>query len=470
LVVLFVLLLTDTCAIAKHYARPIVEHLETAERLIGAADYEKAKQVIAFVLKQDPMCTDALNNLCVIYLRQHQFDKAKDFFERSLKIDPLLPTSLNNLGQVYYFSGNYDAAVDAYKRALLLMHGRDCLLSSNLGDALTAKGDYKDAGDCYQEVLKTNASFPQALLGLANLYFHIESYALAYQYAVRAIKSKPGWALAYYQLGRVEQKRGHRLEALRAYALSLRYERNPAYANDTRKLIAELGGDNPANLSNLAKAPSFTPNSKADQQISEKWPHSLNFDRQISLEHAQLCLASQKWLPAQRELENLLKQAADPVVYNDLGLVYAGQKNFAQAQNFYLKAIRTSKGKCSSAYYNLGQLYRLKGDFVLARDNFSQAINSAKRQGKSCPLARNALALVLKESGDEAGALAAYKLALSEADSDFPVLHYNYAILLEETDHAREAVKEYKRYLELAPQGLNVDQAMARLRRLGVDS
>ncbi len=98
------------------------------------------------------------------------------------------------------------------------------------------------------------------------------------------------------------------------------------------------------------------------------------------------------------------------------------------------------------------------------------AIASAKQQRKSCPLAHNALGIVLKQLGDTDGAARSYKLAISQAGTDLPVIHYNYAILLEKTDHTREAVQEYKAYLKLAPQGLSVQQAQARLKRLGVDS
>ncbi|PWT97127.1 MAG: hypothetical protein C5B53_08525 [Candidatus Melainabacteria bacterium] len=458
---------------AKHYTREVTQHLEAAERLIGQQSYDAAKGEIAKALKLDASCTDALNNLGVIYLRQHQFDQAKDCFSRALKVDPHLPTSLNNLAQVYYFSGNYDQAVDTYKQAIPYMHGRDCLLLSNLADALTAKGDFKEASDYYKQALRVNSSFPQALLGLANLYVHLDSYDAAYQFVVRAIKVKPAWAIAYYQLGRIESGRGHKSAALKAYLLSLNYEKNPDYAKDTRKVINDLGID-PLNVSQSDLTKYQTAITKGSDQdkgnLSETLSSSLRLDRQVSLEHAHDYIAALKWEEAQGELESLLKQSQDPVVLNDLGLVHAGQKDYALAQNYYLKAIKLSQGKCISAYYNLGQLYRFKGQLVPARNAFRQAIAAARQQRKSCPLANNALGMVLKQLGDNAGALAAYKLAISQAGSDFPVVHYNYAILLEKTDNTREAVNEYKLYLKLAPQGVNVEQAQARLRRLGVDS
>jgi tetratricopeptide (TPR) repeat protein len=465
---------------AKHYSREINEHLEAAERLIGQQNYEAAKVEINKVLTLDPRCTDALNNLGVVYLRQHQFDQAKDCFKQALKVDPHLPTSLNNLAQVYYFSGNYDLAVDTYKEAIPYMHGRDCLLLSNLADALTAKGDFKEASDYYKEALRINSAFPQALLGLANLYVHLDSYDPAYQFACRAIKVKPYWALAYYQLGRIESRRGHKTSALKAYLLSLNYEKNPDYARDTRKVISELGVD-PLSVSqsDLAKYQLALSKGvdKDGANLAEKLSSDLKVDRQASLDHVRDYISGHQWEEAQGELEGLLKQSQDPVVLNDLGLVHAGQRDYAVAQNYYQRAITLSKGKCISAYYNLGQLYRAKaqlyrtkGDLIQARNAFQKAITTAQQQRKPCPLANNALGMVLKQLGDNDGALRAYELAISQAGTDYPVVHYNYAILLEKTEHTKEAAREYQRYLELAPQGVNVDQAQARLRRLGFDS
>jgi tetratricopeptide (TPR) repeat protein len=469
------LYLEPLSALAKHYASDVAHHLEGAERFIVLKQYDSAKRELVLALKQDPRCTDALNNMGVISLRLHQLDKAKDFFERALAIDPHLPMSLNNLAQVYYYLGSYDRAVATYKEALPYGHGRDCLLFSNLADALAAKGDYKEAGEYYRQALAVNANFPQALLGAAGLYLRTESYDLAYQYAVKALRQKRDWALAYYQLGRIESARGHNLEALKAYLLSLNYENNSDYARDTQALVSGLGID-PLSIERddlLKYQASLTPSAGTQRSgLSEKISSMLQADSEASLERAQDYLKQRKWGEARRDLEAMLKQSqsSDPVLLNDLGLAYAGQKDYAAAQNFYQKAIKLSKGKCFSAYYNLGQLYRLKGDLLAAKNTLHQALSVARERKEECSLANNALGLVLKKMGDNNAALIAYKTAAAQAGPNLPVVHYNYAILLEKTDHAREAVNEYKLYLKLAPSGLNAEQVQARLRRLGVDS
>ena len=85
---------------------------------------------------------------------------------------------------------------------------------------------------------------------------------------------------------------------------------------------------------------------------------------------------------------------------------------------------------------------------------------------KPFPLAQNALGIMLKAKGDLKGANAAYRMALSQAGNDCPVIHYNLAILLEKMEKTREAVREYKQYIAQAPHGLNVSQAKSRLKRL----
>jgi tetratricopeptide (TPR) repeat protein len=462
-------------ALAKRYPGAVGNHLEAAEHYISLKQYENARLQLVLALKEDPKCTDALNNLGVISLRLHQLEKAKGYFEQALKIDPHLPASLNNLAQVDYYLGKYDLAVDTYKEALPYGHGRDCLLLSNLADALTAKGDFKEAGEYYRQALASNANFPQALLGSANLHMRTGGNDLAYQDIVKAITQKPDWALAYYQLGRIETARGHNLEALKAYLLSLNYESNSDYARETQNLINGLGID-PLSIDRkdlLAFQNSITQSKPGEKtSLSERISTFFQKDKEASLERAQEYLKQRKWGEARRDLEALLgqTQSNDPVLLNDLGLAYAGEKDYEAAQSFYQRAIKLSKGKCFSAYYNLGQLYRLKGDLTAAKNTLHQAAAIAQPRHKECSLANNALGLVLKKMGDNDGAALAYKTAIAQAGGNLPVIHFNYAILLEKTDHTREAVNEYKLYLKLAPTGLNAEQAAARLRRLGVDS
>jgi tetratricopeptide (TPR) repeat protein len=77
--------------------------------------------------------------------------------------------------------------------------------------------------------------------------------------------------------------------------------------------------------------------------------------------------------------------------------------------------------------------------------------------------------LVLKQKGDIQGAEVAYKQTISQTKDQLPVVHFNYALLLEKSERSREAIDEYETYLKQAPHGSNVAEARARLKRLGVE-
>jgi protein O-GlcNAc transferase len=401
--------------------------------------------------------------------------KAKNYFLSALKIDPHFLPSLSNLAEVYYLQGQLESAITTYKQALPLATGKDLELQTNLANVLRDNGQFQESAEHYQAALKIKPSYAPAHNGFAKLYFLLGQYPQAYDQVIQAIKAKPDYAMAYYHLGLIDSAKGNRNEAIKAYLLSLKYEKNEIYAQDTRLRIKRLGADTKAISSDELARFEATLHAGAPEKpaLGDGLSFLFNFGKhKASFDQARSLIAQHRWSDAERELEAVRDATAgqDPVLLNDLGLTRASQNDFANAANFYQKAIKLSKGKCISAYYNLGQLYRSKGDLESAKSEFLCAIASAKLQRKSCPLAHNALAMVLKQLGDTNGAARSYKLAISQAGTDLPVIHYNYAILLEKTDHTREAVQEYKTYLKLAPQGLSVQQAQARLKRLGVDS
>jgi tetratricopeptide (TPR) repeat protein len=469
------LTLAVSSGMTRYASHTVIEHLESGQHFLQLLDYENARSEFEEALKVDPKSIDALNNIGVVYLRLSQWAKAKEYFLSALKIDPHFVPSLSNLGEVYYLEGRLDQAIAIYREALPLAKGKDLELQTNLANVLRDKGQLQEAAKHYSAALKVKSSYAPAHNGFAKLYFLLGQYDQAYDQVTQAIKAKPDYSMAYYHLGLIASAKGNHDEAIKAYLLSLKYEKNEMYAQDTRLRIKNLGGDtNTISADDLARFEATIRAGEIEKPaLSQGLAFWLNLGKQkASFEQARLLISQHKWSDAERELEALrdATPVQDPVLLNDLGLTLAAQHNFSSASAFYQKAIKLSQGKCISAYYNLGQLYRSKGDLQSARREFLCAIASAKQQRKSCPLAHNALAIVLKQLGDTDGAARSYKLAISQAGTDLPVIHYNYAILLEKTDHTREAVQEYRTYLKLAPQGLSIQQAQARLKRLGVDS
>jgi tetratricopeptide (TPR) repeat protein len=458
-------------AFAARYSGEVAQHLDAGKAYLDQRNYEDARIEFNLALHADPNCTDALNNLGVSCLREGNFKDAKSYFESALRLEPHYCPSLNNLAEIYYLQGDLDDAIILYREALPLANDRQFEIHTNLANALRDKNQFKEAIEHYKEAIREDPHFAPAYNGFAKLSLSAQSYDVAYRQALKAVQLKPDYATAYFHLGLAETARKHRLEAVKAFMLSLRYEKNPSYARETQQLIDRLGYST-VGQHELDQYQDTLKRGDVDLHGKNTMIALGDQAPKPSLASAQQLITERQWSQAEHKLETLLKMPGmeDPVLLNDLGLTLAAQKQYQKAASYYKRAIDLSRGKCFTASYNLGQIYRAQGNLADAEKEFHSAISSASEQNKMFPLAHNALGLVLKQKGDTQGAEAAYKMAISQAGTDLPVVHFNYAILLEKTERTREAVREYSNYLRLAPEGSNVKHAQARLKRLGVDS
>lgn len=441
----------------KHrYAPEIEQRIDIAGRMSKEGNFDEARRVLLEALRLDGNCCECLNSLGITYFKEGRLKEAEGNFRRALNIDPLYLEALCNLGLCLYQQGesHYEEATVYFRQALELTHNNDPQLHKNLADVLRDKGDYKDAARHYGDSVRLQPDYAPAYNGLSMLYYRLKQYDKAYDEAQKAVKFRPDYALGYFYLGMIETARKHVPEAIQFYETSAKYEPNPKYAADTRQKIADLKagfappGDN------------FGPQSTAP---ATSGPSSAAI--------ADLVRA-QEWGRAESELERLISTAAGKTAnnYNNYGYVLSRRGRFEDAVRAYKKAIELKNGKFPEAHYNLGQALRLNNETREAEKEIYVAVQEAQQMNKRFPAALNAYALMLKSRGDLKGANNYYHRALMQAADTMPVIHYNFAILLEKTEKSRDAVREYKRYLALAPAGKNAKQARERLKRLTGDT
>jgi tetratricopeptide (TPR) repeat protein len=479
----------DCSVSALPYSAEVRQHLAAGRNYIEHGDYQRAKDELDRAIKTDPTCTDALNNLGVVFLRTHDLPAAKSCFENALRLNGKFAPGLNNLAQVYALQGDNDDAILLYKEAL--RHSPESVweVETNLANVLRDRNLLMESSHHYEMAIKMRPNYANAHCGYAKLLYLTHKYEKARQEAIKAIVLKPDYAMAYFHLGLVERELGLTANAAKAFSISLACEKNPQYASETRQFIERLAvpaeelteeslqayrvslqqahssasGRDPGRLRSLASWPS-----RSDKSATQLTAGATKLAQVASLEQAHEFMKSGKWENAQKELI-ALRKTDDPVVLNDIGYTFAGLQQYDQALKYYSQAVKESGGACYNALYNMGQAYKAKHNKRAAADAYLKAIQAASRQNKPLPLAQNAIALILKDKGDLRGAESAFKLALFGSE-DYPVIHYNYAIFLEKTGDTRRAAEEYKTYLEMAPEGVNVKQAKARLRRLGIDT
>ncbi len=432
----------------KHrYAPDVEQRIDIAGRISKEGNFEEARRILSEALRLDANCCECLNSLGITYYKEGLLKEAEGHFRNALKIDPLYLEALCNLGLCLYQQGeaHYEEASVYFRQALELTHNNDFQLHKNLADVLRDKGDVKEALKHYGEAVRLQPDYAPAYNGLSMLYYRLKQYDKAFDEAQKAVKFRPDYALGYFYLGMIETARKHVPEAIQYYETSLKYEPNPRYAADTRQKIADLKAG-------------FMPPAEANPPASTVAP---------SATVASL-VRSQEWEKAENELARLVATPAGKTAnnYNNYGYVLSRRQNFEGAIAAYRKAIELKKGKFPEAHYNLGQVLRLNNQSKEAEKEIFAAVQEAQQMNKRFPAALNAYALMRKSRGDLKGAKYYYVRALTQAADTMPVIHYNFAILLEKTEQSRDAVAQYKRYLALAPAGKNAKAARERLRRL----
>lgn len=423
----------------RKYPADVQQRILSASKLLHSGNLAGARRELSEVLKVEPECPEAYNNIGISYFREQRMKEAEENFRQALSLDPLYLDGLINLALSLYEQGesHYDEAILYFRQALSLQGGKDAQVHKSLADVLRDKGAFQESAKHYSEALKLKPDYAPTYNGLGMLYYKLKQYDQAAIELSKAIKLRPDYALGYFHLGMVEAARKHPDAAIEAFETSLKYETNPHYANETRQKLQELKG--------LAQSAG-------------------------SSTQAVLALVKQRqWEKAEAEMNAVMstKAGQTPQNWNNLGYILARRGKYDEAQRAYRKAIELKKGPFPDAHYNLGQVLRLEENKLdAAADEFRLAVAQSKEIKKSFPAAYNALGLILKSKGKLKEAERNYKLALSQAGTSLPVVHYNLAILLERMENTREAVREYKQYLTLSPNGVSAKQAKQRLKRL----
>lgn len=440
-----VLKLNSPSALAEnnHYGPGAIAHMQEGVRLLRAKQSGKARSEFLAVVKMEPEVPDAYNNIGLSYAYENNPEKAISYYKKALEKDPTYSAALNNLGLLLYSTGKPAESLAYWNLCLKTSTEGQPELHYYLANALRDVGRKDEARQHYRQAIELEPSNAAAHSGLAALALSEGSLDEAFEEVTKAIKLKPDSAFSYYHLGLIQEKRGNKDEAVKAFQTSLKYETVARYAAETRSRIAKLTG-------------------QADSATASVEPA---VDARVAAQNA---LKKRSWKEAARLLDSLTHTSAadDAIVWNNLGLCQMHLGQSARAVESYRHALMIRRQGFPEAQFNLGMALRKAGDNNGAEAAFRKAIDDSNLSKKTNPLAQNMLGIILREKGDTAGADHAFRLAIIQSGSRLPVAHFNLALLLERTEHSRDAVREYQTYLKLAPGGSNAGSARSRLKRL----
>jgi len=187
--------------------------------------------------KMAPDNVDIISLMAQITMSQNYFEDAIPLLESGLKIAPKRPDLLAALGQSYFMAGKTEKAIEEFNRLLdieksarsyaflglsyrnlgrfdeaktyfqrgiaLDPHSPTCLF--NLGFIAERQGDAAVAERYFQETLKYNPKYSDALLELANIQSAAKKFSQAAELLRRYVKVAPDPANGYYKLAMVER-------------------------------------------------------------------------------------------------------------------------------------------------------------------------------------------------------------------------------------------------------------------------
>jgi len=172
--------------------------------------FEDAIPLLESGLKLAPRRADLHAALGESYFMAGRADKAIAVFQALIALDPTA-RSYAFLGLAYRNLGRFDEATKYFQEGLKLdRHNDSCLF--NLGYIEERQGNEAGAEKMFQETLRANPDYPDALLELANLRIAGKKFAEAADLLRRYVKSSRNPATGYYKLAMVERNL-HQAEA-----------------------------------------------------------------------------------------------------------------------------------------------------------------------------------------------------------------------------------------------------------------
>lgn len=431
--------------------------LAKGSELLRQNKNDEALRAFEAALRVDPKLPAAYNNIGRIYADRENSEKAIHYFKRAISIEPLYEPALSNLGLVLYSTGKPEDAIHPWRLCLTTGDKDSPTMHYYLANALRDVGNKADkndkdsylreARDHYATAIKLSPDFAAAYSGLSVVDLSEGRLDDAKNHVQTAIKLKPNSAFSYYHLGLIEERLGNKTAAIKAFEKSNKYETIAKYQQETQSRINRLKG---------VAAPAVTIAPEPQDNFAQLRARG------------QEALKKRNWDVAVKSFEALVRsgQGNDPVILNNLGYALAGAGQPARAVEYYRKALLLKNNVFMEAQFNLGMALRRLGDNNGAAEAFSRSIENAALVKKTNPVAQNMLGIILRERGDYKGASNAFRKAILQSGGELPVANFNLGVLLEREEQTRDAVREYKTYLKLAPKGENAKSAKERLLRL----
>lgn len=212
-------------------------HTELAAQYYDRGQLGVALEELFVALQSKPDYAPAYNVRGLVYMALHEDQQADEDFQHSLRLDSADSDAHNNYGWFLCERGKEPDSIKHFMAALKNpLYSTPARAYLNAGLCSMKAGNAKNAEEFLQKALTAQPNMPEALLGLANLYFNKADYAGAKSYFMifKRNNASPLTAENLWLAVRIEGKLGDRV-AEDGYAMQLR--KNFPDARETQLML-----------------------------------------------------------------------------------------------------------------------------------------------------------------------------------------------------------------------------------------
>jgi tetratricopeptide (TPR) repeat protein len=409
--------------------------LEHKGRLDEAiAEYREA-------LRLKPDWPEARTNLGIALLRKDLLNEAIVEFWEALASKRLFPEAYNahySLGKALERKGLTDEAIAEYRKALRLNEDYP-EAHTDLGAALmNGKRDADGAIVAFRAALHSKKVFPEAYKAHTNLGIALSAKGQldqAIEEHKEAIRLKPDYPQAHYELGAALEAKGRTDAAIAEYREALRLK------NDYPEAHTNLGAD-------LAAKGRLD---EAIKEYQEALATKQRFPEACQAHYGLGQALGRKGLvdDAIREYREALRLKGDGAAdHYQFGSFLQAKRRLDDAIDEFHKALRIQKDY-PEARTNLGNALADQGRLDEAIKEYQEALAS-KRPFREAYKAHRCLADALRAKGRLEEAIKEYREAV-RLKQDFPPAHCNLGLALYDKGQLDEAIKDYREAIRLKP-------------------
>lgn len=185
--------------------------------------YDRMFYALEAALSENPDNQDALERLWLCVELSKKYKESVRLHERILDHNPYSHIAWYNLGHAYAYLGRYEDAIEAYEYAYLINERfefayRDC------AEICFEMGYYKQALNCYNEVLEHFAPDSDLFLRIGQCYHHFGDIRKARNYFVQAALLDPVNDEVFYHIGLCYAAKEEWKKAIRFYFKAINIE------------------------------------------------------------------------------------------------------------------------------------------------------------------------------------------------------------------------------------------------------